>query len=149
MVATKFLVFINNSPEGVLSKIVSQFEKMESATELRVDLNGIVKWGNMLLVTFNAAKRPTEVTDPSLAHLEMNDTELPEYPLLDLNFTSTIYRKPYIRSIRLPPGKCVLHIDLRDSLLIIPYSYSSIDCKLTPTNTTHITAGLQKRKASK
>ena len=68
---TLFLVFINDLPDGMLSRIgiyaddttlysslgkSGIFEKVESAGELERDLSDIVEWGNRWLVTFNATK---------------------------------------------------------------------------------------------
>ena len=68
---TLFLVFINDLPDGILSRIgiyaddttlysslgkSGIFEKVESAGELERDLSDIVEWGNRWLVTFNATK---------------------------------------------------------------------------------------------
>ena len=63
-----FLVFINDLPDEVLSKIgmaplsipvlvsLNVFVKVKSAGELELDLRSIVEWGDKWLVIFNATK---------------------------------------------------------------------------------------------
>ena len=118
---TLFLVFINDLPNEVLTRIgiysddtslysslgkSGFFEKVESASEVEFDLRSIVEWGDRLLVTFNATK--TKVLslnrhrDPLLVPVEMNRIELPEensFYLLGLTFTRSMDWKPYIQSI--------------------------------------------------
>ena len=109
---TLFLVFINDLPSEVLSKIgiyaddttvhsslVNSvfFEKVELADELEVYLYSIVEWDGRWLVTFNATKTKllffNHHIDPLLVPVEMNGIELPEdnsFRLLDLTFTQSI-----------------------------------------------------------
>ena len=82
------------------------FEKVESAGELELDLRSIVEWGDICLVTFDAAKMKllsfNHHRDPLLVPVEMNDIELPEetsFRLLGLNFTRSMDWEPYIQSI--------------------------------------------------
>ena len=118
---TLFLVFINDLPDDVLSKIgiyaddttvysgitgSDQFEKVEMAAELEYDLRSIVEWGNRWLVTFNATKTKLLSFNhhryPSLIPVKMNGVELPEntsFRLLGLIFTQTMDWKPYLQSI--------------------------------------------------
>ena len=118
---TLFLVFINDLPDGMLSRIgiyaddttlysslgkSGIFEKVESAGELERDLNDIVEWGNRWLVTFNATKTKllsfNRHRDPLLVPVKMSSTELHEetsFRLLGLTFTPTMDWKPYIQSI--------------------------------------------------
>ena len=79
---------------------------MESAGELELDLRSIVKWGDRLLVTFNATKMKllsfNRHRDRLLVPVEMNCIELPEetsFRLLGLTFTRSMDWKPYIQSI--------------------------------------------------
>ena len=118
---TLFLVFINDLPDGILSRIgiyaddttlysslgkSGIFEKVESAGELERDLSDIVEWGNRWLVTFNATKTKllsfNRHRDPLLVPVKMSSTELHEetsFRLLGLTFTPTMDWKPYIQSI--------------------------------------------------
>ena len=118
---TLFLVFINDLPDGMLSRIgiyaddttlysslgkSGIFEKVESAGELERDLSDIVEWGNRWLVTFNATKTKllsfNRHRDPLLVPVKMSSTELHEetsFRLLGLTFTPTMDWKPYIQSI--------------------------------------------------
>ena len=118
---TLFLVFINDLPDGALSRIgiyaddttvyssvgkSGVFEKVESAAELQDDLRGIVEWGNRWLVSFNATKTKLlsfhRHRDPSLVPVEMNGIALPEktsFRLLGITFTPSMDWKPYIQSI--------------------------------------------------
>mgnify|MGYP003323128865 FL=1 len=118
---TLFLVFINDLPDEVLSRIgiyaddttlysslgkSGIFEKVESAGELELDLCSIVEWGNRWLVTFNATKTKllsfNRHRDPLLVPVKMSGIELPEetsFRLLGLTFTRSMDWKPYIQSI--------------------------------------------------
>ena len=118
---TLFLVFINDLPDGMLSRIgiyadditlysslgkSGIFEKVESAGELERDLSDIVEWGNRWLVTFNATKTKllsfNRHRDPLLVPVKMSSIELHEetsFRLLGLTFTPTMDWKPYIQSI--------------------------------------------------
>ena len=100
---TLFLVFINDLPDEVLSRIgicaddttlYSSLGKVESAGELEFDLRSIVEWGDRWLVTFNATKTKLlsfiHHRDPLLVPVEMNGIELPQetsFRLLSLTFT--------------------------------------------------------------
>ena len=69
---TLFLVFINDLPDNILSKLaiyaddttiysplessVDLFDRVELAGELELDLRTVVEWGEKWLVSFNAAK---------------------------------------------------------------------------------------------
>ena len=101
---TLFLVFINDLPGEVLSRIgiyadditlysslgkseffegkSEFFENVESAGELELDLRSIVEWGDSWLVTFNATKTKLlsfdRHRDPLLVPVGMNGIELPE-----------------------------------------------------------------------
>ena len=108
---TLYLIFINDLPNEVLSRIgISAddtslysslgksvfFEKVESAGELELDLHSIVEWGGRRLVTFNSHR------DPLLVPVEINGIELPEeasFRLLCLTFTRSLDGKPYTQSI--------------------------------------------------
>ena len=118
---TLFLVFINDLPDEVLSRIgiyaddttlysslgkAEVFERVESAAELEFDLQSIVEWGNRWLVSFNATKTKllsfNRHRDPLLVPVKMSGTELPEetsFRLLGLTFTQSMDWKPYIQSI--------------------------------------------------
>ena len=126
---TLFLVFINDLPEGALSKIgiyaddttvyssigkSDVFEKVESAAELQDDLRGIVEWGNRWRVTFNATKTKLlsfhRHRDPFLVPVEMNGIELPEkssFRLLGLTFTPNMDWKHYIQNIAMASSRKV------------------------------------------
>ena len=94
---TLFLVFINDLPDEVLSRIgiyaddttlcsslgkSGFFAKVESAGELELNLRSIVKWGDRWFVTFNATKTKllsfNRHRDPLLVPVEMNGIELSE-----------------------------------------------------------------------
>ena len=118
---TLFLVFINDLPDEVLSRIgiyaddttlysclgkAGAFERVESAVELEVDLHSIVEWGNKWLVSFNATKTKllsfNRHRDPLSVSVKMSGTELPEetsFRLLGLTFRQSMDWKPYIQSI--------------------------------------------------
>ena len=109
---TLFLVFINDLPDEVLSRIgiyaddttlysclgkAGVFERVESAAELEVDLHSIVEWGNKWLVSFNATKTKllsfNRHRDPLLLPVKMSGTELPEetsFRLLGLTFIQSM-----------------------------------------------------------
>ena len=69
---TLFLIFINDLPDNILSKLAiyaddttvysclgktnDVFDKVEMAAELEVDLRTVVEWGDKWLVTFNSSK---------------------------------------------------------------------------------------------
>ena len=91
---TLFLVFINDLPDEVLSRIViyaddttlysslgksGVFEKVESGGELELDLRSIVEWGDRWRVTLNAIKTKlfsfNRHRDPLLVPMEMNGIE--------------------------------------------------------------------------
>ena len=121
MGSTLFLVFINDLPNEILSRIGIYadstilyfslgksvfFEKVESASEIELDLHSIVEWGDRWLVTFIATKMKLPSfnchRDPFLVPLEMNGIELPgetSFRLLGLTFTRSMDWKPYTQSI--------------------------------------------------
>ena len=116
-----FLVFINELPDEVLSRIGIYtdgatlyssigksvfFEKVESAGELQLDLRSIAEWIDRWVVVFIATKtNPLSFNrhrDPLLVSMEMNGLELPEeisFRLLGLTFTRSMNWKLYIQSI--------------------------------------------------
>ena len=95
---TLFLIFINDLPDEILSKLAiyaddttvysclgktnDVFDKVEMAAELEVDLRTVVEWGDKWLVTFNASKTKilpmNRFKDPFLPSIVMNGAEIPE-----------------------------------------------------------------------
>ena len=126
---TLFLVYINDLPDGALSKIgiyaddttayssiktSDFFDRLEMTAELEEDLRCIVEWGEKWLVSFNATKTKllsfNRHRESGLIPLKMNDIELPEsssFRLLGLVFTPKLDWKPYVQSIAKQASKRV------------------------------------------
>ena len=119
---TLFLIFINDLPNNILSKLAiyaddttvysclgktnDVFNKVEMAAELKVDLRTVVEWGDKWLVTFNPSKTKllsiNRFKDPFLPSVMMNRAELPEnshFCLLGLTFSNDFSWNNYIESI--------------------------------------------------
>ena len=119
---TLFLIFINDLPDDILSKLAiyaddttvysclgrtnDVFDKLERAAELEVDLCTVVEWGDKWLVSFNASKTKflsmNRFKDPFLPSIVMNGAELPEnkhFRLLGLTFSNDFTWNNYIESI--------------------------------------------------
>ena len=119
---TLFLIFINDLPDNILSKLAiyaddttvysclgktnDVFDKVEMAAELEVDLRTVVEWGDKWLVTFNSSKTKllsiNRFKDPFLPSVMMNGAELPEnshFRLLGLTFSNDFSWNNYIESI--------------------------------------------------
>lgn len=134
---TLFLLFINDLPDEIISKIgiyaddttiyscldescfdeLSKdlaFERTEMAGNLQYDLKTVVEWGQKWLVSFNAKK--TQLVsfhrhrECSLLPVSMNGAELPEnsdLKLLGLSFNSELSWNSYIASIAKSASKKV------------------------------------------
>jgi len=119
---TLFLVFINDLPDNILSKLaiyaddttiysplessVDLFDRVELAGELELDLRTVVEWGEKWLVSFNAAKTKllsvNRFKEPFLPSVSMNGLQLPESDhakLLGLTLTNTFSWNQYIEDI--------------------------------------------------
>ena len=119
---TLFLIFINDLPDNILSKVAiyaddttvysclgktnDVFDKVEMAAEIEVDLRTVVEWDDKWLVTFNSSKAKllsiNRFKDPFLPSVMMNGTELPEnshFRLLGLTFSNDFSWNNYIESI--------------------------------------------------
>ena len=136
---TLFLIFINDLPDNILSKLAiyaddttvysclgktnDVFDKVEMAAELEVDLRTVVEWGDKWLVTFNSSKtkllsinrfKPDPFISAFRYH-QMNGAELPEnshFRLLGLTFSNDFSWNNYIESIaKTAAMKLVLSIE--------------------------------------
>ena len=119
---TLFLIFINDLPNSILSKLaiyaddttIYSFlgktndvsDKVEMTANLEDELRTVVEWGKKWLVLFNASKTKllsiSSFRTPFLPSVLMNDSELTESAqirLLGLTFRNNVSWNPYIESI--------------------------------------------------
>ena len=119
---TLFLIFSNDLPDSILSKLAiyaddttlysslgktnDVSDKVEMAADLDDDLRTVVEWGEKWLLSFNASKTKllsiNRFRTPFLPSVLMNDSELTESTqirLLGLTFTNNFSWNPYIESI--------------------------------------------------
>ena len=119
---TLFLIFINDLPDCILSKLAiyaddttlyssldktkDLFDKVEMAAELEDDLRTVVEWGQKWLVTFNASKTKllsiNRFREPVLPSVLMNGSTLTESShirLLGLTLSQNFTWNSYIESI--------------------------------------------------
>ena len=118
---TLFLIFINDLPDHILSKLgifaddstlysclgkSDLFSKVEMAAFLEDDLRIVVEWGQKWLVTFNDSKTKllsiNRHKQPFLLPILMKGKELPEsecFRMLGLNFSKDFTWTSYIESI--------------------------------------------------
>ena len=125
---TLFLIFINDLPDSILSKLAiyaddttlyrslgksrsvdkneTRREKNKMAADLECDLRTVTEWGDRWLVSFNASKTKllsiNKFRDPILPPIAMNGHEVPESSnvrLLGLSLTNNFSWNGYIESI--------------------------------------------------
>lgn len=119
---TLFLIFINDLPDNILSKLAiyaddttlfsslgrtkSVFDHIEMAGELEYDLRTVKEWGDEWLVSFNASKTKllsiNKFRDPFLPTISMNGVEISEsshFKLLGLTFSNNFSWNEYISSV--------------------------------------------------
>ena len=94
---TLFLIFINDLPEGLFSRVgifandttiysclgksLTLFEKVELAADLESDLRMATEWGDSWLVTFNSSKTKllsiNRHRSPNLPEINMKESSTP------------------------------------------------------------------------
>jgi len=118
-----FLIFINDLPDEILSKLVIyaddttlysslerskeiEWDRLELAADLEYDLRTITEWGDQWLVSFNSAKTKllsiNKFKHPNLPPISMGGKALPENSevrLLGLILSDSFTWKNYIESV--------------------------------------------------